>query len=226
MPSKTFQGSINHKTKRFALDIFYKSGIVNIERISVDKKEFSEMCRQGCSVYKKCWACPPYSPSFLNIKKKFRRMLVFISYIHTSQIKIKGPYLLISNVYNILAPKMHRAGMVLEKRLSGLLLKSGPCRICRKCSAQEHKPCKFPDKRRYALESAGIDVQKLSLLLNHKLLWYSKKSLPEYISVVCGVLTNKNIQQEDAYKYFLNSFVSQAKQGAVYNNRQTNNKSK
>ncbi|MBI5872148.1 DUF2284 domain-containing protein [archaeon] len=191
MSFRIFQNKLHHKTKKFGIDIFYKSGFIDVKDIIINKQKFSKMCRQGCGVYGRCWACPPYSPSLSAIKNKFKKMFVFISYIYTEQIKIKSPYLVLFNIYNILAPKMHKQGMILEKQLNGLLLKSGPCRVCKNCSAAHNKPCRFPEKKRYALESIGIDVQKLAALLKHKLLWYDRKCLPEYTSVVCGVLTNK-----------------------------------
>lgn len=202
MVCKVYQNKFNYKTKKFDLEIFYKNGFVEIKDLVVDKEKFSEMCKEGCGSYKNYWTCPPYSPSFSSVKKNFKEMFVFISYIHTDRIKIKNPYLVLFNVYNILAPKMYKAGMNLEKQLDGLLLKSGPCRVCRECSAPERKPCKFPDKKRYALESTGIDVQSLAAMLKHELLWNERKNLPAYASVVCGVLTNKKISQKDAYKDF------------------------
>jgi len=102
---------------------------------------------------------------------------------------------------------MHNLGMFLENELDGLLLKSGPCRICKKCSVIEFKPCKFPHKKRYALEAVGVDVQKLAIPLKHQLLWYSRKSLPEYTSVVCAILTNKRVHQEGVYKSFTELFI-------------------
>jgi len=207
MAHEIFQDKLSYKTKKFDLEIFYKSRPVSVKDVIVNKEKFSEMCKQGCRIYEQCWACPPYSPSFLGIKNNFRKMFVFVSYIYTDQIKIKNNYLVLFNIYNILSPRMRRAGMALEKQLDGLLLKSGPCRVCRKCSAIERKPCRFPNKRRYALESAGIDVQKLTMLLKHKLLWYDGKTLPTYTSIVCGVLTNKKTSQKDAYKGFKEIFI-------------------
>nr|MCK4929908.1 hypothetical protein [Nanoarchaeota archaeon] len=207
MTYKVFQNKLNHKTKKFDLEIFYKSRFIDVKEVIVNKEKFSEMCKQGCGVYKGCWACPPYSPSFLDLKDNFKKMFVFISCIYTNQIRIKNPYLVLFNIYNILGPRMYRLGMVLEKPLNGLLLKSGPCRVCRECSVINREPCKFPNKKRYALESTGVDVQKLAMLLKHELLWYNKKSLPKYMSVVCGVLTNKKILQEDVYKDFKKLFI-------------------
>jgi isoprenylcysteine carboxyl methyltransferase (ICMT) family protein YpbQ len=53
----------------------------------------------------------------------------------------------------------------------------------------------------------GVNVQKLAMLLKHQLVWYTRKNLPEYANVVCAVLTNKKVVQEDIYKNFKRLFI-------------------
>ncbi len=77
MAYKMFQNKLEYKTKKFELEIFYKSGFVDVKKIIVDKNGFSEMCKDGCGIYNSCWACPPYSPSFLNIKNGFEIIQTF-----------------------------------------------------------------------------------------------------------------------------------------------------
>jgi len=69
MQDKIFQNKLSYNTKKFELTIYYKSKAIELKWVSIDKEKFSEMCKQGCNVYKKCLACPPYSPSFLDIEK-------------------------------------------------------------------------------------------------------------------------------------------------------------
>jgi predicted metal-binding protein len=207
MPGKLFQEELNYNTQKFKLKIYYKSKLLQITDVIVAQEKFANMCKEGCNVYENCWSCPPYSPSFLEIKDGFKKIFVFTSYIYTNQVRMKSLYRVPFIIYNILAPRMHKAGMSLEKELDGLFLKSGPCKICKNCAIVESKPCKLPNKKRYALEATGVDVQKLALLLKHQLLWYTRENLPEYTSVVCGVLTNKNVIQEDIYKNFKRLFI-------------------
>ena len=81
--------------------------------------------------------------------KDYKKMFVFTAYIKTNQINIKVPFLVLSNIYNILSRRMHKCGRILEEKSKGYLLKSGPCRVCKKCALKENKPCSSPIERRY-----------------------------------------------------------------------------
>ena len=44
----------------------------------------------------------------------------------------------------------------------------------------------------FSFEALGIDVGSMTLeLFGHRLLWYKKGSVPEYTTVVGGILANK-----------------------------------
>ncbi len=153
MVSRIYENKLSHKK------IFYKIGFVDAKDVAMDKEKYSMKCKDGCGVYGECWACPPYSPSFSDIKANLRRMLVLVSYKYNKRAS-KRPYDTVFKSHNSMAPKMHKIGMVLEKKLDGFLLKSGPCRVCRKCAALRKKPCKFPEKKKICTRVCGCKCRK------------------------------------------------------------------
>ncbi|MBU2638010.1 MAG: DUF2284 domain-containing protein, partial [Nanoarchaeota archaeon] len=59
------------------------------------------------------------------------------------------------------------------------------------CKKALNKPCRYPDKMRFSLESLGVDCNQLTEdVFNFPLLWYKDKTAPEYTSVVCALPVN------------------------------------
>ena len=78
-----------------------------------------------------------------------------------------------------------------EKALSGSIsLSAGSCTLCKEgCTRLEDKPCRFPDKMRYSIESLGGNVgTTLSDLMEIELEWIQEGRMPSYFVLVSGLL--------------------------------------
>ena len=70
-------------------------------------------------------------------------------------------------------------------------LSAGSCSICGKgnCTRPSGKPCRYPDKMRYSIESIGGNVGKtVHDLLGIQLEWIEEGKVPSYFVLVCGLL--------------------------------------
>ena len=99
---------------------------------------------------------------------------------------------------------MKAANSILKSRIDKALrnsmnenefyISTGSCRLCKSCKKKVGKSCAYPKRRTYSFEALGINVSLLATDLFHRdLLWYKAKSLPEYTSVVAGLLTNNGV---------------------------------
>jgi predicted metal-binding protein len=71
-------------------------------------------------------------------------------------------------------------------------ISAGHCKLCKHCSCKNQLACKHPDKLTYSFEALGINVQEMvQELFGLPLLWYSKANLPQYTSVVAGMLSKQ-----------------------------------
>lgn len=76
------------------------------------------------------------------------------------------------------------------------VLTSGRCLICKKCSRASGKPCIFPEKLRYSLESLGFDVMAVTEdILGEKIEWSNDK-MPKYVTGVSALLTKEPVSKE------------------------------
>lgn len=180
-----------HKLK---VEAHYK--IVNKNAVKVDKKFFENKCKT-CRNYNKKYSCPPLSPEF-NSYVDCDKLLVLMLKMNLNQLdgfdynefhKIR-----IGNA--ILKPKIEK----IMRELGGgsKFLSSGACRLCKPCQLTLKKPCKHPDKRRYSLESLGVNCDALSKdLFGTPLLWYKDKKASEYTLVICALPVKDNNTLED-----------------------------
>lgn len=78
-----------------------------------------------------------------------------------------------------------------QKNLGSVSLSSGACLQCKtaECARISGKPCRFPDKMRYSIESLGGNVGKsVTKYLHQELLWVEEGKLPEYFMLIYGLL--------------------------------------
>lgn len=79
----------------------------------------------------------------------------------------------------------------------GEYISTGSCRLCKPCKFLEGRPCAHTSLMAYSFEALGIDVGAIvNQYFEQPLLWYRRGSLPEYTSVVCGLLTNEALTLE------------------------------
>jgi len=175
-----------------------------------DADKFIIFCKQ-CDRYCNCWACPPYDFDTTDYISKYNKV-----YIIGTKIIISKKTLL--NCNSAEESKIVGAEIIasVRKNLDTQLLKieseildsmaffAGTCHICNKedCTRIKNEPCLYPDKIRHSLESFGFDIGKTTeKLLDIELKWSDNGLLPEYLTLVSGLFTNRKI--DNIEKYFI-----------------------
>ncbi len=148
-------------------------------------------CR-ACNNYGKQWGCPPFDCDIVEKLSKYQNIRLV-----AHKINLIDKELLPCDIDDIL----HSERIELEKRLleleythSGLACTFiGKCLHCgdKCCARLSGKPCRHPELIRPSLEAYGFDVAKtLTELFNIELQWSNNNSLPEYLTLVCGLFYN------------------------------------
>ena len=162
------------------------------------------LCEVGCLNYSKKWSCPPFSPTFAEYALGYRQ--IFIFYMRTNMMQfsyIKNDYLKIKAANSILKSRADRYIRQLAAQ-HGRYISTGSCRICKPCKCKLGLSCVNPESMAYSLEALGVDVSGLVERCFHSpLQWYKQRCLPEYTSVVCGILTKDAITAEFYREVFL-----------------------
>ena len=165
----------------------------------VDVPTFLECCKTGCSNYGKLWCCPPYTfdvekdywakyKTFWIMGRKLYlpRELTSQTYTGKEEWKVTEEFLIPYKEEleeEILKEEQQNPGSV--------SLSSGACLQCKRaeCARVSGKPCRFPDKMRYSIESLGGNVGKtVTKYLHQELLWVEEGKLPEYFMLIYGLL--------------------------------------
>lgn len=176
----------------------------NIVSGFVDIPQFAKLCANGCPNYGKKWSCPPYAPSYIEWASSWEHLLVFLFQIELSQFSyIKNDYLKVKAANVILKSRADRFLRHMAK-LHGAYISTGSCRLCKPCHCKIGEPCQHPDLMSFSYEAMGVDVGALTMhCFNKELLWYTRGHLPQYTSVVLGLLTDNII----ALDYIKEQFI-------------------
>ena len=187
-------------TGRSDLKIEYYEAEVTVEEYlpdCVDVPQFLPYC-QRCSNYNRIWSCPPYDFDPVDYWKKYRTLRVIGYKVFTPEdmrCRIYPPEDYQSTVETLmLEPKkeLDRSLLELEKNIPGSrALSGGSCLYCEPadCARIHGEPCRFPEKRRYSIESLGGNVGlTVTRYLHQKLEWIENGRLPEYYMIVGGLL--------------------------------------
>ncbi|MDD2493731.1 MAG: DUF2284 domain-containing protein [Tissierellia bacterium] len=164
-----------------------------------DREKIENYCKQ-CENYNKIWSCPPYGFNTEKYVREFENIhiigtqIIFdkttIEEVNTKE-KIKK-----FSIETILKErkKIFDKLIILESKFPGSkAINAGNCSICKKCTRINNKKCINENLIRYSLESLGFDVGKItSEVLGIDLKW-SSDTLPEYLTMASGFLTNYNI---------------------------------
>lgn len=190
----TVISTVKHETKKNTFEIEVHYAVLQTDLVNVDKSKFDFLCHSGCRNYNHKYSCPPHSPNFEILKKKYK-------YLHAIFYKINlEPYPQIYNTIrmaNVVAKSKQRKMMDLisasltNQKERFVALENGSCRLCKKCALLAKEKCKHPHKMRYSLEATGVNVNDLCLnCFKMPLQWYrkGKKQYPDYQGVVSGVL--------------------------------------
>lgn len=175
---------------------FVKTTAVQLVKYE-EKKKFDLLCEKGCPNYNKKWSCPPLSPSYSKFISKYENIFVVVIFTKLDQFSyIKNDYLKVKAANTIMKSKVDKA---LRSFISDdcYYISTGSCRMCKPCKRKLNQPCAHLDKMAYSFEALGINVSEMvSDLFDFELKWYKKKSLPEYTSVVAGLIFNGEIDKK------------------------------
>lgn len=160
----------------------------------VNKVYFDRLCKDGCPNYGNKWSCPPYAPEYIKFVEKYEFIDIFMLYIELDQFDyIKQEYLKVKAANSIMKSRIDRA-LRNSINKNEFYISTGSCRLCKSCKKKIGKACVHPEHRTYSFEALGINVSLLTMDIFHReLLWYRTKNLPQYTSVVAGLLTNNGI---------------------------------
>jgi predicted metal-binding protein len=143
----------------------------------------------ACSNYGKQWGCPPFDFDIVGQLTKYDSLLLTATKISLIDRKLSS-----CEVEDILLHERIRLEerlLGLERTLDGLACTFiGRCLHCgaEQCSRLSGTPCRHPELVRPSLEAYGFDVAKtLSELFAINLQWSSNGSLPDYLTLTCGV---------------------------------------
>ena len=165
-----------------------------------DIEKFEGFCKQ-CRNYGKLWSCPPYDFSIEEYVDRYKYIyivgvkIVFdedtLSSINTKE-KISN---YTTETLHFMKNKIMNEMLKLEKLYpNSTSLSAGGCNLCENCSKLKNVQCIHPDLMRYSLESLGFDVGGVSSkLLNFELKWATETRLPDYFSLIAGIMTNEEI---------------------------------
>ena len=171
-----------------------------------EKERFDLLCKDGCPNYDKKWSCPPLSPSYSKFVSKYDNIIVVAISTKLDQFSyIKNDYLKVKAANTIMKSRIDRA---LRSFISDncYYISTGSCRMCKPCKRKLNQPCAHPDKMTYSFEALGINVSEMvNDLFDFELKWYKKKSLPEYTSVVAGLLFNDRFDNNILLEKIINS---------------------
>ncbi len=74
--------------------------------------------------------------------------------------------------------------LVKELYSGGVSVSSSSCSLCSTCALTEQKPCRHPEKMRYAIDSFGFDITKIMTELFGIELSWPEDTIPEYQCLV------------------------------------------
>lgn len=175
----------------------------------INKEYFDKLCMCGCPNYDKKWSCPPFAPAYTDFIMEMEKLFILYLHIDMSQfLYINNSYLKVKAANTMLKS---RADKFLRKMSStyGSYISTGSCRLCKPCRCKLGITCAHPELMTYSFEALGINVSQLvNDYFEKPLLWYKPHYLPEYTSVVCGLLTNDMLTENDLREEYLKYIIS------------------
>ena len=162
----------------------------------VDVETFLGYCKQ-CQNYGKIWACPSYDFDVEEYWRQYKTLDLLAVKIFTEESLREKEYTgkeMQEVTQQILLPEKQKLSdelMKKEKEIPGsICLAAGSCTLCQgNCTRKENKPCRYPDKMRYSIESLGGNVGlTISKLMGIELEWITEGKMPSYFVLVSGLL--------------------------------------
>ena len=159
----------------------YIEGYVNVA-------EFLRYCRE-CPNYDKAWSCPGHDFDPEEYWRTYSSLtLLGYKIIFDGTETEERSLEIMAEVKKQLTEELFE----MENTHPGSIsLSAGSCSICGKgnCTRPSGKPCRYPDKMRYSIESIGGNVGKtVHDLLGIELEWIEAGKMPSYFVLVGGLL--------------------------------------
>lgn len=156
-----------------------------------DAPRFLKLCEE-CRNYGRFWVCPPFAHDTMAELRQYRKVLLLATKITPDEADI--PLADIDRFFRPERLRIEQKMRSLERATGGRALAfAGNCLYCPEgsCTRPEGKPCRHPELVRPSLESYGFDLGRTtSELLGIRLLWSDNGTLPEYLTLVCGLFHN------------------------------------
>ena len=146
---------------KIAIDV----GFQGVEIIKTDEivlsAEFRDACEKNtCGLYGKCWMCPPDIGDIETLMSQVKNYTygMLVQSINTLEDSFDIEGMLESG--NNHAKKMRglKKKIINELPDNSLILSTGGCGFCDKCSKVSGEPCRFPEEALSSLEAYGINV--------------------------------------------------------------------
>lgn len=152
----------------------------------VDVEYFGQLCKE-CPNYGNVWACPPYDFDPVDVWKAYSWIKIAGYQLTFSEDRTEEEMLeALAEVKQKVTDEMYAEELKYPDSQS---LSAGTCRICKGCSKPDGKPCRFPDKMRFSIESIGGNVGKtISRLCGIEIEWIEEGKLPEHFVLVGGLM--------------------------------------
>lgn len=196
--------------KTYPLELGFS--VIKSKNVPNNKKVTLEACKSGCKLYKKNGGCPPFSPDFEDIHRKY--ILLVYAKINTKYYPKKvlnGPYYTKwVFVETFMTSLTNKIGNYISDKLGGYFLSSGNCHGCRpkRCAIKEGNPCRNKEARTYSLESTGILVTEvIKQAFGFELQWWVKDDpniIPGYMVKCVGIISNNTFNSEEIKKEIIN----------------------
>jgi len=197
-----------HRTgsgRSYPLEIGWTSQDIN--EIPIDKDLTENACRAGCKLYGRNGGCPPFSPDFNLLRKKFKLANIIYTKLlienYPPKVLAGNYYVRWSFIEALLTPFTNKFANIINDNKKSLFLSSGFCRGCgnQRCAVKNGCKCRYPLRRTFSLESTGVIVSEVAeKLLGFELYWWDRADKdyhPPYMTKIISILSNQPINNSD-----------------------------
>ena len=161
----------------------------------LDSERFGVACSR-CPGYGMTWACPPYDFDILELWMSYKALMLYAKKVlvpDEMRMQKLSPDEITAAYDSLLGPvktDLLNELFVFEGKFEGAMaLSVGGCGLCHECTRKLGEACRFPERKRFSIESLGGDVGGcLDHYFGEKLLWTENGILPEYFVIMGGLL--------------------------------------
>lgn len=170
-----------------------------IVKQDIHADKYIEYCRQ-CPNFGIKWSCPPYDFDVSSVWCRYADLNLIAVQIYFDEALLRKTYSEqeLNHIQNRCIEEVRIELdcelLAMEQTTPGsLALYPGSCLLCDSCSRTREMKCAHPNQMRFSIESLGGDVSALTeKYFGIELKWAKSGTLPEYLTLVCGLLCEKN----------------------------------